>query len=166
VQNCRLLSFTLCVGMFTTCGLYAASLNSADRQFLIMAAKADMTEAHEGQMAETRAGRADVKELGKTLSQDHTESYERLTALAAKTGISIPKGINVSRDRTIEALARLKGTQFDRAFARDEVGAHRQAIAMFKREAEHGQDPDVKAYASKMVPVLEKHLQLAEAAGR
>jgi putative membrane protein len=56
----------------------------------------------------------------------------------------------------------LKGESFDHEFVRDEVAAHRQAIAAFKREAQHGQDADVKAYASKTIPVLEKHLKLAE----
>jgi hypothetical protein len=59
-----------------------------------MAARTDMTEAHEGQMAENQASSAGVKDLGKTLVQDHMQSYEELTALAAKTGVSIPKGIN------------------------------------------------------------------------
>jgi putative membrane protein len=59
-------------------------------------------------------------------------------------------------------LAHLKGANFDRQFSRDEIAAHRQAIIVFKREAEHGQDAAVKAYAAKMVPVLEKHLHLAE----
>lgn len=44
----------------------------------------------------------------------------------------------------------------------DEIAAHRHAIAAFRREEKVGQDADVKAYAAKMIPVLEKHLRLAE----
>ena len=62
----------------------AAPLNNADKQFLIMAARTDMIEAHEGQMAENQANRADVKDFGKTLVQDHTQSYEQLTALSGQ----------------------------------------------------------------------------------
>lgn len=141
---------------------YAASLSSADRQFMIMAAKTDMTEAHEGQMAENDANRANVKEFAKTLVQDHTESYERLTELAAKTGVSIPKGINVAKDRAVQQLVHLKGDRFDRQFTRQEVTDHRQAIAAFKHEAARGRDANVKAYAAKMIPILEKHIHLAE----
>ncbi len=60
----------------------AAPLNNADKQFMIAAARTDMIEAHEGQMAESQAKRADVKDFAKTLVQDHTQSYEQLTALA------------------------------------------------------------------------------------
>ncbi len=56
----------------------------------------------------------------------------------------------------------MKDQRFDRTFITDEIAAHRHAIAVFKHEAEHGQDADVKAYATKMIPVLEKHLHLAE----
>ena len=125
-----------------------------------------MIEAHEGQMAQEQASRADIKEFGKTLAQDHTESYGQLTALAAKTGGSIPKGINAAHNPAIRQLVHLKGAGFDRQFARDQIAANRQAIAAFKREAAHGQDPDVKAYANKMVPVLEKHLHQAEEAAK
>ena len=59
-------------------------------------------------------------------------------------------------------LVHLKGNNFDRQFVQDEIAGHRRAIAAFKREAEHGQDADVKAYANKMIPVLEKHLHMAE----
>ncbi len=140
----------------------AAPVNNADKQFMIAAARTDMIEAHEGQMAESQAKRADVKDLAKTLVQDHTESYEQLTALAAKTGVSIPKGINAAKDPGIESLTRLNGDRFDQIFDRDEVAAHRRALALFKREAASGHDPDVKAWAAQRIPVLEKHLHLAE----
>lgn len=166
-MNMQIRSILLVAGFLATLVLLvgiaqAASLSTADKQFLIMAAKADMTEAHEGQIAEDQASRTDVKELAKTLVQDHTDSYQQLTQLAAKTGVSIPKGIDTAKVQTIVRLVHLKGATFDRRFAEDEIAAHRRAIAVFKREAEHGQDADVKAYAAKMVPVLEKHLHLAE----
>jgi putative membrane protein len=129
---------------------------------MITVAKADMTEAHQGQLAEGQATRTDVKDLAKTLVQDHTESYQELTALSAKTGVSIPKGIDSAKDPTLRQLVHLKGPNFDKQFTRDEITSHRQALAMFKREAAHGRDEAVKAYAAKMVPVLEKHLHLAE----
>lgn len=156
----RIICFLTLVGV--TGLAFAASLSNADKQFLITAAKTDMVEAHEGQMAEDQAARSDVKDFGKTLVDDHTRSYQQLTALASKLGVSIPTGINSSKEREIAPLERLKGAGFDRTFTRDEVAAHRRVLAEFKREAEHGRDPDVKAFASQQIPVLEKHLHLAE----
>ncbi len=41
--------------------------------------------------------------------------------------------------------------------------AHRRVITVFKREAQHGEDPDVKSYAANEIPTLEKELKQAEA---
>jgi putative membrane protein len=152
-----------CLALLASASIaFAASSSNPDRQFLILAAKTDMTEAHEGQMAEAKAWRADVKSLAKTLVQEHTESYEHLTELAAKTGASIPKGIDTAKNPIVKQLSRLKGASFDYQFARDEVAANRMAIAAFKQEAAHGKDAEVKAYASRMIPILSKDLHLAE----
>lgn len=156
----------LCVmGSCAFCGLLAAqtsALNNMDKKFLDMAANTNMTEAHVGQMAQADASAASVRDFGQKLVRDHSNAYESLTELASKVGASIPKGINVQRDRSVEALARLKGSNFDRSFLRNEVRDHQMAIAAFRREAEHGHDAAVKAYAAKMVPVLQDHLHIAQ----
>lgn len=87
MQIRTILSGACGLALLTAAGVAnAASLSNADKQFMIMAAKTDMTEAHEGQMAGNQARRADVKDFAKTLVQDHTESYQHLTELAAKAG--------------------------------------------------------------------------------
>jgi putative membrane protein len=140
----------------------AASLSNTDKQFLVSVAQTDTTEAHQGQMAQNQASRADVKDLGKTLAMDSTHSYEELTELAAKNGVAIPKGIDTTKIHSVQQLAHLKGNRFDEIYSKDEIAAQRRTVAMFKREAEHGQDADLKAWASKMLPLVEKHLQLAQ----
>ena len=89
-----------------------------------------------------------MKDFGQTLVKDHTKAYQELTALESKLGQTIPKGINIRRDRAVGQLAGLKGKRFDGPFLRDEVRDHERAIAAFKREAQRGQDPEVKAYAT------------------
>jgi len=153
---------TVCLTLVGGPTAWAATPSNVDKQFMVAAAKMNMIEAHEGQMAENQGATDGVKELGKTLKQDHTQAYQQLQALASKTGVSIPDGINSAKIAAVEQLQNLKGAAFDRAFARDEITAHRQAIAEFKREADRGTDPDVKAYARQTISVLEKHLSLAE----
>lgn len=143
---------------------FGQSLSTAEKDFLMKAATADMTEAHEGQMAESQGTADDIKSFGRTLDQDHTQNFQQLEALASKLNVTLPTGINTAKIATIEQLQRLNGQAFDRAFARDEAAGHKTAIAEFKRQAEHATNPDVKAYAQQTLPVLEKHLSLAEQA--
>jgi putative membrane protein len=137
--------------------------SNADKAFIKMAAEADMTEAHIGQMAENQSSQDDVKDFAQKLIHDHTDAYRQLTAVAVKTGDPIPTGIDVRKIAAVEQLMKLKGARFDHLFVQDEIRDHERAIAQFKREAEHGKDPEVKAYASKMIPILEDHLRLAQA---
>jgi putative membrane protein len=136
---------------------------SPDLAFMKMAAQANMTEAHIGQMAANQASQSQIKDFGQKLIHDHTDGYEQLATLAAKTGDSIPRGIDVRKISAVEQLMKLKGKQFDHQFVLEEIRDHERAIAAFKREAQSGRDPDVKAYASKMIPVLQDHLSQAKA---
>jgi len=137
-------------------------LSPSDRAFLKMAAVTDMTEAHLGQMAEGKAAQSGIKEFGETLVKDHTKAYQELTALDSKLGQTIPKGIDVRRDKAVERLAVLKGKRFDGQFLREEVQDHEKVLAAFRREAQRGQDSDVKAYANQALPTMEEHLRAAE----
>jgi putative membrane protein len=163
VTSKKLLPSLGCILVLSLPVLAQTKTSPADRAFMQMAAQANMTEAHIGQMAETQASESQVKDFGQTLIHDHTDAYTQLTALAAKTGESIPKGIDVRKISTVEQLMKLKGKRFDDQFVQAEIRDHEKAIAAFKREAQHGQDQDVKAYASKMIPVLEGHLSQAKA---
>jgi putative membrane protein len=41
------------------------------------------------------------------------------------------------------------------------VKDHKEDIDEFKKEAQDGKDPELKAFAAKHVPILEHHLQMA-----
>jgi putative membrane protein len=140
--------------------LSGATLSKTDTQFMKMAAQVNMSEAHIGQMAQTHASAQSVKDFGKTLSDDHTTSYEGLSVLANKTGEEIPKAL--AKNATVTRLDHLKGKSFDRAFMQGEVQSHKTALAAFQKEADHGDNPDVKAWAQSMIPKLQGHLQTAE----
>jgi putative membrane protein len=134
------------------------AVSKGDAEFLKIAAEADMTTTHIGKMAEDRATADGVKDFGKKLAQDHTSDYNKLCEFAAKTGESVPKAIDKQDDREIAALNRSKGKAFDRAFLAHEAVAHEKLMKAFKQEAEHGDNPDIKAYANKALPVIESHL--------
>ena len=98
--------------------------NSADRVFIEMAAEADMTEAHIGQMAESQSSQSQIKDLAQKLIHDHTDAYQQLAALAGKTGDSIPTGIDVRKITAVEQLMKLKGARFDHQFVQEEIRDH------------------------------------------
>ena len=140
--------------------LQSASLSKSDQRFMKTSAETDMMAAHLGQMAESQSSHQNMKDFGKKLSMDHTNSYGGLSVLSNKTGETIPKALKP--DKTIDHLAHLKGASFDHEFIMQETRTQKAAVTAFKNEAEHGENSDVKAWANSMLPTLEADLQTAE----
>jgi putative membrane protein len=133
-----------------------------DKQFLRTMAIADMTEAHAAEMAQSAAKGAPVKDFGQTVEKDKTQEYEQLTVLASKAGANIPKGIDARKNPAIRILMGRKGADFDRDFLRYEIADERRVIEALQREAAHGRNPDIKAWAGKIVATRQQELQTAQ----
>jgi putative membrane protein len=133
-----------------------------DQQFLRTMAIADMTDAHLGEMAEGKAAKAAVKDFGHAIAKDNTQEYEQLTVLANKAGETIPKGIDERKSSVIRPLTARKGGEFDRDFLRTEVADERRVISALQTEAAHGTNPDIKAWAGKVVSARQQELQQAQ----
>jgi putative membrane protein len=41
------------------------------------------------------------------------------------------------------------------------INGHLESLAVYQRQAQLGQDPDLKAFAAKTVPIVQNHLQVA-----
>jgi putative membrane protein len=146
-------------------GLLLAQTGTApksDQDFLTMAAQTDMTEAHLGQLAANQATSQEVKDFAQMLVADHTSDYQQLGMLASKTNNTIPKGLDAKQEKMVAPFEKLKGAAFDRRFAHEMIAGHTKAIAEYKREAQDGQNADIKAYATQTLPTLQKHLEAAQ----
>jgi putative membrane protein len=55
---------------------------------------------------------------------------------------------------------------FDTTFATDMVEGHQKAISEFQQEAQTTNHAGLRSYAQTTLPLLQKHLQMSEAASR
>jgi putative membrane protein len=133
-----------------------------DQQFLDMAAQTDMLEAHLGQMAADHAAAQDVKDYAQMLVTDHTGDYQQLTALASKTGLTVPPALDAAHNKIIAPFEKLHGAAFDSRYIQLMIAGHTEAIGVYNKEASDAQSADVKAYASATLPTLHKHLDGAK----
>jgi putative membrane protein len=68
-----------------------------------------------------------------------------------------------AKDRaSYDALSKLSGAAFDRAYARDMVKDHEEDIADFNKEATGGQKAAIRDFASQTLPTLQDHLKQAK----
>lgn len=141
------------------------STGNPDQDFVDFAAQTDMMEAHLAQMAADQADAQAVKDYASMLNTDHTKDYQQLSDAATKAGLTVPKGLDAMHDRKIVPFEKLKGKAFDHQYIPAMISGHTQAIAEYKREANDGQNSDIKNYANTALPVLQKHLDGAKDIG-
>ena len=96
------------------------------------------------------------------LRGDHTSDYNELYAAAQKAGLTVPKAIDTQENHVIASLDQLQGAAFDRHFTREMVAGHEHDIAVYKQESLDAKDANLKAYAQRALPTLQKHLKDAE----
>ncbi|HTX33400.1 MAG TPA: DUF4142 domain-containing protein [Bryobacteraceae bacterium] len=139
-------------------------ISSSDSTFVTEAAQGGMAEVQLGKLATTRASNALVKQFGQRMVDDHSKINDQLKALATSKGMSLPTALDPKDETVKRRLSGLTGSAFDHAYMEDMVKDHKHDIAAFQHEADHGMDPDVKAFAAKTLPILQEHLRLAEQA--
>lgn len=132
-----------------------AQLDAQDRTFLMEAAKAGMMEVEMGKMATKQGKSAEVRNIGKTLMADHAKANSELMALAKAKGVKLPGAPKVQK---------MSDANFDSAFLTHAMKDHEKDIAMYERAAKTSKDPEIKAWARKMVSALKSHLKAVKKA--
>jgi putative membrane protein len=139
-----------------------AKLASADRDFVLTAAKGGMAEVALGELAGTNAKNDAVKKFGQRMVADHGKANEELADLAKDRGVELPKDVDRAHKSVQGRLAKLQGDAFDRAYVEEMVKDHRKDVKEFERAASSAKDPAVKAWAGKTLPTLREHLREVE----
>ncbi|MBN8728340.1 MAG: DUF4142 domain-containing protein [Xanthomonadales bacterium] len=141
-------------------GAAGAAGMSSDHDFAVQAARDGATEISLGHVAEQNGQSQAVKDFGRRMVRDHGQAGEKLKAAARQDGIELPEQAPPKASDAHE-LGKLKGAEFDRAYAQQAVKDHEKAVALFQREAREGSKPHVKAFAEETLPILEEHLRMA-----
>jgi putative membrane protein len=134
----------------------------SNQEFVTQAAQGNLAEIQLGQLAQKKAASTEVKQYGQQMITDHTQAHNQLKQLAAQKKLTVPQSVSEQDKQVAEKLSKLSGPNFDQAYMNQMVQDHQKTISLFQREAEQGQDPDLKAFATKTLPTLQQHLQQAQ----
>jgi putative membrane protein len=155
----------LAVALSTSMGTaFAATSND----FVDNAAAGGIAEVETSKLALEKSASADIKSFANMMITDHTKANDELAALAKKHDIEVPDSTTLVNQAKAKILD-LRDESFDAAYANNQVKAHEETIALFKKEADTVTDDkkpgatDFKGFAQKMLPALEKHLDAAKA---
>jgi len=146
----------------TTGATVEQPLDEHDREFLTKAASASMAEIALATTASQKAAHADVKSFADRMLSDHNKASDELKALAAKKGVVLPVELGKDPKSEQDKLSKMTGNKFDKEYAEFVIKDDEHDLKDFQKAAKDAKDPDVKAWAAKMVPILEDHVNAAK----
>ncbi|WP_415769591.1 DUF4142 domain-containing protein [Pseudomonas sp. LB3P38] len=154
------LAVALSISMGTA---FAATSND----FVDSAAAGGIAEVETSRLALEKSKSADIKAFANMMITDHSKANDELAALAKKNDIEVPDSTTLVKQAK-EKILDLRDESFDAAYANNQVKAHEDTLELFKKEANTVTDDrtkgatDLKGFAQKMLPALEKHLDMAK----
>ena len=133
-----------------------------DKRFLQDAAMGGLHEIALGKLAVEKGSSDAVKQFGQKMIDDHVKVNDELKQVAAAGGVNVPDVLDSKHQSRVDKLAKLSGAEFDKAYIKDQLKYHQQNVKEFQQEAQYGSVAEVKNLASKALPTLQQHLELAK----
>lgn len=121
-----------------------------------------MFEVEAGKLAAQKGASEDVKKFGQRMADDHQKANDELMKIAGEKGIKIDKKLARKDQSNLDKLKKESGAAFDRQYADIMVKDHETDVKEFSKEADKGKDQELKGFASKTVPILQEHLNMAK----
>jgi putative membrane protein len=140
----------------------ARQTNQADRTFVNAAAIGGLGEVDFGKLAAQNGASRAVKEFAQRMVRDHGAANDRLAALAKADGITLPDKLDEEHRNMRAQLEQLSGARFDQTYIRGQITDHQTTAQLFEYEIGSGQNTDLKAFASEILPTVLEHLRMAQ----
>lgn len=140
-----------------------AGMSSQDHKFAMDAAMGGMMEVELGRVAAQRGASDAVKQFGQRMVDDHSKANTELMSWASSKGMTLPTTLDEKHQKDVTKLSAMSGAEFDRAYSKMMLKDHEKDVKEFERQSTRGGDPDLRAFATKTLPTLQEHLQMARA---
>ena len=140
-----------------------AGMSSQDHKFVMETAMGGLKEVELGRVAAQQGATDAVKQFGQRMVDDHTNANTELMTLATSKGMTLPAELDEKHRADVTKLSSMTGAAFDRAYAKMMVNDHKKKVDNFEKQSTKGTDPDIKAFATKTLPTVQEHLQMARA---
>lgn len=137
----------------------ALGISPSTADFVKQVAVSDMFEIESSKLAAEKADAA-TKAFAQQMIKDHTKTSTELKGIAQ--GAEIPTAMDSSHQSKLDKLKGLSGPDFTKQYRSDQVSAHKDAVSLFERYANGGDNEKLKAWAAKTLPDLKHHLEMAQ----
>lgn len=154
----NLLIAALATFALTACGA------PSSQDFVHKAAMTDLYEIQAGKIAADKGQSDAVKQFGQQMVTDHTKTSDELKSIVQSKNIKadLPTQLDSSHQKLIDALNSASAADFDKTYAKQQVDGHQDAVDLYKKYADKGDNADLKQFAGKTLPVIQQHLEMAK----
>jgi putative membrane protein len=135
--------------------------------FVQQAAISDIFEIQSSELATQRAD-ATTKAFAEQMISAHRKTSDELKGLVAsgKVKETLPAKLDSAHQEKLDKLKGLHGADFTKQYNSDQVDAHQDAVSLFEKYADGGDNSALKDWAGKTLPALRRHLEMAEQLNR
>jgi putative membrane protein len=176
----RMLIFTMACGLIATAAFAQTTRPRAPQSapaatgetqpapsaqdFVDKVAISDMFEIQSSQLALSKQPDKDTKPFAQRMVTDHQKTSKELKSLVdgGKVKATLPSALDSEHQTMLDDLKAKSGKDFDQSYDQIQVKAHEDAVALFNAYAKGGDDPELKKWAAKTLPNLERHLTMAQ----
>ena len=131
------------------------------KDFVLNAAQSDQYEIAAAQLALGQSQNPAVRSFAQAMAEDHARMNTALRE-AGSIRLAFPTASNEQRSsRNAGSPSKLRGPTFDRAYLKQQILAHTQALAVEKSYATSGLDKNLTRIARSAIPVIQHHLEMA-----
>lgn len=157
----------LAMAVALSTGMMGTAFAATSNDFVDKAAAGGIAEIEASRLALEKSQSADIKEFANMMITDHGKANDELATIAKKNDIEVPDNTTLVKQAK-EKILDLRDDSFDAAYANNQVNAHEETIELFKKQANTVTDDktkgamELKSFAQKMLPGLQKHLDMAK----
>jgi predicted outer membrane protein len=141
--------------------LISSEMNGRDLGFFMKTVEAGREQAFFVDLLKKSASSDRIKSLADTLAAAQTEENTHIAKLAAQKGLNVSLEPTAAEKKVAEELARLSGSNFDKAALDKVVAANNEALAAYQAAAQ-STDPQIKSFAAQMLPLAEEKRHIVE----
>ena len=128
-----------------------------DAAFVYQVVEANYGEIKLAELGSQKSRNPEVKKIAEMLLTDHSASLNDLKTVAQAKAISVPVEETDASRRTLENMAEETDDEFDLNWCKEMADLHEKNIEKFEDQLNDSEDPELKAYIEKTLPVLKKH---------
>jgi putative membrane protein len=138
-----------------------AKVDTGDVKFAKTLAGGGMAEINFSKLALQKVAAGKLKDFANMMVTDHTKAADTLMAIAAKENIALPADLDAGHQSKYDAMQKMSGDDFNKAYVTLMIADHKDAVNLLTNESANGKDPALKAFATKILPTVQGHLDAA-----